>query len=202
MPASRRHSRMRFTQSADRGLGKKRGLVEAALPSLARMQRHGHDKQLARRFAVQLSDRLREHVPEPPRRWMQLLIFQRVDRFAHSPVVRTVGNSAQKRRRRETAGAAEGPLAAASSGHLSECDRWRTGPLCRRSARTQTPAWTWNFAPAGITNWRGGKMRQRGAAERAGTRKEGATDSIQWTSEDAGHCSPARSLRQGKIERQ
>jgi hypothetical protein len=59
----------------------------------------------------------------------------------------------------------------------------------------------WKFMPAGVTDWHRGKLRQEGAAEGTGSGKKSASESIQWTSENAGHCAPTGNLRWRDVDR-
>ena len=111
------------------------------------------------------------------------------------PVIGPEGDGANKGRRHEPADPAE---ARRSRALFSGGD----GRASRRSDAQTRSADGRKFAPAGITNWHGRELRQRGAAESAGGRKKGATNGIHRTSEHARHGAPAGSLRERTVDRQ
>lgn len=195
--------RVRCAQGAKSLKSEKLRLIETSPPALAAMQRHRNNEQFARRVGVQLSDCVGEHLPQAPRCRMKLLILEGVHRFAHSAGVGSVGNGTHKGRRGEAAGTTERPFGRGLAKRcmikrspIEHCPIQRC-PVERNTvdgvtaAGADESALDGNFSPAGITNWHRGKARQRGAAEGARSRKEGATDSIKGTSKNAGNRSPA-----------
>ena len=115
---------------------------------------------------------------------MQPFVLEHMDCVSHAALVRTAGDGAHKRRRGQ-------PAYAASGGRNS-----RLGDSQHISAPgADRGALDGEFNPAGITNWNGAKMRQRGAAENAIGGKKRTTYCVQRTSKYARHGPPRGSLR-------
>jgi hypothetical protein len=110
-----------------------------------------------------------------------------MDGALHAVLVEPKGHSPYKGRRRQPA----------SSAKRSTCRVykrfWSIEGVSTTSAGRS--ALERNLHPARSANWHRRKLRQRGAAEGTGSRKESATYCIHGTSEDAGHGAPPRSLR-------
>ena len=101
----------------------------------------------------ELRNRLGQHPPQPARRRVQPVVFERVDRLPHSPLVQTKRRRPPERWRRLPAGAAE------------ICMKRPTGAMQRVAATSaDTTTLDRKFSPAGIANWNGSKPRQRRAA--------------------------------------
>ena len=147
----------------------------------------------AGRFAGQLGDGLGQHPAQPAGRRMQPVVLERVDGRLHAALVRPVGHGPHKRRRRQAAGPAErGTRRAEPQRRVKRV----------AAARAHGSALDGKLRPADIANWHGRKLRQRGAAESTGGRKEGATQGVHGTSKHASHCAPTGSLRWRNVERQ
>jgi hypothetical protein len=119
---------------------------------------------------------------------MEPVIFESMDRRAHAAFIRSVGNGALKGRWRQ-------PAHAARTIYIERSERIA-------AANAQGIASGGNFHPAGIANSHGRKARQKGAAKRAGCRKEDAAYGIHGTSEYARDSTPCRCLRGWNVERQ
>jgi hypothetical protein len=117
---------------------------------------------------------------------MDAVVFQRVDGGAHAAFVGSERYGADKGRRREAAGAAKVRSLNFLDGRLVE---GAAAPLADWAVVDR------NFSPAGVTNWNGREMRQRGAAERTGGGKEGGTHCVQRTSKYARYGAPTGGLR-------
>ena len=144
---------MRLAQHAQRFRRQHSRLVESALRILRPVQRHWNHQHLRRSLTRELRNRLGQHPPQPARRRVQPVVFERVDRLPHSPLVQTKRRRPPERWRRLPAGAAE------------ICMKRPTGAMQRVAATSaDTTTLDRKFSPAGIANWNGSKPRQRRAA--------------------------------------
>ncbi len=147
---------MRFAQGLDGALCEGSGLVEAALLVLGAVQWYGNDQQFGGRIGCKLSDGGSENGAKTASRGMDTVVLQRMDGGAHAAIIGSERDSACKGRRRKAAGAAK------MRGEIS-FDRGLVEGVTTTVAHGAVM--DGNFSPAGITNWNGREMRQRGAAE-------------------------------------
>jgi len=157
------------------------------------MQRHRNHQHLARRLIRKLRNRRGQHPAQPLCRPMQPVVFERVDRRPHPAIVGPIRHCPLEWRRCHPATPAESQVGPPG----------RHPPIQRiAAARTQLSALNRKLGPANFANWHGSELRQWVAAEGTAGRKQGATDGVHGTSQDAGDGPPARSLRGWNVERQ
>lgn len=180
-------------ERVDGGFGESTGLVETALLVLRAMEWHGNDKHVSWRIRGELNDGGGEHRSEPAGRRMDAVVLQSMDCCAHPAVIGAERNCTCKRRRCQAAGAAE----------LRRNDAFKGGLVkVVPASPAHRAVMDRNFCPASITNWGGRELRQRGAAESTGGRKEGGTDCVQRTSKNARNGAPTGCLRKWTVDRQ
>lgn len=158
-------------------------LVEAPLGVLGPVQRHRDNQHFRRRLARQLGNGLGQHPAQPVGCRMELVVLEGVNGGFHAAFVDSEGHGPCKAGRREAALPAQ---RGASIG--------RRRAECVAAASAQVTGEGGKFRPAGMADWRKGKMRQRRAAENTEGRKEGATNCIHGTSKYARHGAPTGSL--------
>jgi hypothetical protein len=154
------------------------------------VKRYRNNEELTGSLDSQFRDRVREHVAEGPSRREEFVVLERMQGSPHSLFVESECNGADKRRRRHPAGSAKPG---------SWRRRWGGKGVAAAGAKGLKE--DRELSPAEIANWRRGKLRQRGAAERTQIGKEGATEGVKGTSKHAGHCAPAGNFRWRDIER-
>jgi hypothetical protein len=117
-----------------------------------------------------------------------------VDGVLHAALIQAKSDGADKGRRRKAAGAAQrlGWGTVETRGTVKRIAAAVAGVACQ--AR--------ELAPANTANWHRRKLRQRGAAEITGGRKNSTTQCIHGTSKHAGYGAPTRSLGWRNLERQ
>ena len=155
------------------------------------MQSNRHYQHLSGSFGCQPGNGLCQQAAKVFRRRMQPLVLERMDRDFQPAFVQPECNRAHKRRRRKAAGA-------------TKCTTGGSGRPGERvaAARARRPAEGFEFSPATFADWNRRKARQGGAAKSAKTRKDGTTNCVGGTSQDANHGAPARCLRRRKGERE
>src|ERR1035438_619516 len=150
------------------------------------MKRNGNNKHFGRSLGRKLCDGASQQLAQFRSDRSQALVLECMNQLAHPALIGTVCNGPYKGGRREAASPAElGPRMSRLGGR---------GVKSIAAALTRGFARDGNFHPASRTNWRGGELRQEGAADGARGGKDDATYSIKGTSKHAGHCAPSGNL--------
>ena len=187
-----------LAQRSDRFRSQQTCLVEAAIGVFRPMERDRNNKHLVGHIARKLHDCTRQHFAEFRRYRAQAVVLQCMNQIPQFPRVRSIRNRPLEGWRSKATSAAE-------SGHLHiRVFRELPRKNVERVAATLTHgiALDRNFRPAGVTNWRGGELRQGGSAEGAARREDYANYRIDGTSEHAGYCAPSGNLGWRNVERQ
>ncbi len=181
---------MVLAQICDRFGSQQACLVEAAIGVFRPMERDRNNEHFARSFGRKLHDRTGQHLTEFRCNRAQAVVLECMDQIAHAALVGGPRNRLHKWRRSEAAGAAEvGGL------QIGICEDLPRKNVERVAAPlTQGVALNGDFRPAGITNWRGGELRQGRSTEGATRGEDGANYRIDGTSEHAGYRAPSGNL--------
>ena len=99
--------RMRPAKDLESMDGERTRLIETALRIFGAVQRHRNDEHFGRSIGGELRDGIGEHTTKPARRRVQAVVLEGMDCFSHAALIETIGNGADKRRRRQATRAAK-----------------------------------------------------------------------------------------------